>query len=73
MELITCPECGGVAEVLWRALLESTDGPVEHAKILCVRRHWFVLPLATRETPSRPAHQWQSQPNGSENGRRIDW
>ena len=40
------PECGTLAEVEWRAVLESTDGPVEHAKICCVQRHWFLLPVA---------------------------
>ena len=42
-----CPTCGELAEVQWRTVLDSTDGPVEHAKILCVQRHWFLLPLAS--------------------------
>jgi uncharacterized protein YbaR (Trm112 family) len=46
VELTVCPECRQPAEVEWRAVLESTDGPVEHAKVLCVRRHWFLLPTA---------------------------
>lgn len=46
MELTACPECAEVAEIQWRDVLESTDGPVEHARILCVRRHWFLLPTA---------------------------
>jgi len=29
-----------------RVLLDSTDGPVEHARIRCVRRHWFYMPTA---------------------------
>jgi hypothetical protein len=45
MDTTFCPECGELAEVLWRDVLESTDGPVEHAKVLCVRRHWFLLPV----------------------------
>lgn len=45
-DLSTCPECGGPAEVSWRAVLESTDGPVEHARVDCVERHWFLLPVA---------------------------
>lgn len=44
MELTSCPECGDVAEVTWRCLVDSTDGPIEHVKILCVRRHWFLQP-----------------------------
>jgi hypothetical protein len=45
MDTTFCPECGALAEVLWRDVLESTDGPVEHAKVMCVRRHWFLLPV----------------------------
>ncbi len=54
MDLTTCPECGGCAEVQWRAALDSTDGPVEHAKILCVQSHWFLLPVAALEQKRAP-------------------
>ena len=47
MDTTTCPECGALAEVEWRDVAESTDGPVEHAKIRCVQRHWFLLPVAS--------------------------
>jgi hypothetical protein len=54
IDTTACPECGELAEVQWRAVLESTDGPVEHAKTACVRRHWFLLPLARlRPEPDR--------------------
>jgi hypothetical protein len=46
VELTVCPECMEPAEVEWRAVMESTDGPVEHARVFCVRRHWFLLPTA---------------------------
>ncbi len=46
MDLTVCPECDELAEVQWRAVMESTDGPVEHAKVMCVRRHWFLLPVS---------------------------
>jgi hypothetical protein len=46
MDTTTCPGCGAPAEVEWRAVLESTDGPVEHARVTCVQRHWFLLPVA---------------------------
>ena len=49
-----CPECGGLAEVEWRDVLESTDGPVEHAKVRCVRRHWLLLPVASLAPPPTP-------------------
>jgi hypothetical protein len=47
MDLTTCPECGNAAEVQWRDVLESTDGPVEHAKVRCVQRHSFLMPVAS--------------------------
>jgi hypothetical protein len=51
MDLTLCPECDAVAEIRWRDVMESTDGPVEHVKVLCSRRHWFLLPVATLERP----------------------
>ena len=45
MDLTACPECGHPAEIEWRTVLESTDGPIEHARVSCVRRHWFLLPV----------------------------
>jgi hypothetical protein len=56
MDTTTCPECGAPAEVTRRSALESTDGPVEHVKIQCVRRHWFLMPtflLAEYNHPRR--------------------
>ena len=50
LELAVCPECGGVAEVVTRFSLGSTDGPVEHVRLVCVMRHGFVMP-AQRVTP----------------------
>ena len=47
MDTTTCPECGAIAEVEWRVTVESTDGPVEHAKVRCLGRHWFLLPVAS--------------------------
>lgn len=44
IDTTSCPECGEVAEVQDRDVLGSTEGPVEHIKILCVNRHWFLLP-----------------------------
>ena len=51
MDLTLCPQCGALAEVLWREVMESTDGAVEHAKISCVQRHWFLLQVAHLERP----------------------
>ncbi len=46
LQLATCPEptCGAPAEVTDRFTLQSTDGPIEHAKTYCARRHIFMLP-----------------------------
>ena len=58
-ETTSCPECAAPAEVLERHVLESTAGPVEHAKVVCARRHWFLLPVAALanlgSTPARRA------------------
>ncbi len=39
-----CPECGNIAEIVRRAVMESTDGPIEHVFLVCVLRHWFFMP-----------------------------
>jgi hypothetical protein len=41
--------------VLRRESWPSTDGPVEHAKVACVRRHWFLLPVSQLVAPEVPA------------------
>jgi hypothetical protein len=46
MDMTSCPDCGELAEVVDRHVLESTDGPIEHARVRCVRRHHFFLPVA---------------------------
>jgi hypothetical protein len=55
MDLTTCPECGAPAEVRDRHVLESTDGPIEHARIRCVQRHFFFLPLEHLTSTGRGA------------------
>ena len=45
IDLTLCPECGAPAEIQDRSVLESTDGPFEHVRIVCVRRHWFLMPV----------------------------
>jgi hypothetical protein len=54
MDMTWCPECGAVADVQWRDVVESTDGPVEIAKIVCADRHWLLLPVASLERASAP-------------------
>ena len=53
MDLTTCPECGKPAEIAWRDVLESTDGPVEHARVHCIEHHWFFMPVAGLERGPR--------------------
>ncbi len=59
MELTSCPECGVPAHVEQRHVMESTDGPIEHAKIRCVRGHWFFLSVAAL-ADTRVARQVQA-------------
>ncbi len=40
VELVRCPECGGVASVEWSTRMST----VLHLKVRCVERHWFFLP-----------------------------
>ncbi len=47
MELVECPECGAAAEITWRFAQPGTDGPVEHVRLQCVRRHWFLGPVSS--------------------------
>jgi hypothetical protein len=35
VEFVLCPECGLPAEVIDRVTLQSSDGPIEHAKTRC--------------------------------------
>jgi hypothetical protein len=46
LDLVVCPECAAPAEVVDRIAFPSTDGPVEHVKVQCLGRHWFLLPAA---------------------------
>lgn len=54
VNFLECPEylddvsrvrCGLPAEVLCRYNVESTDGPLQSAKISCPRGHWFNGPI----------------------------
>ncbi len=50
-----CPQCDSIAEVVDRDVWPSTDGPVEHVSVRCVRRHRFVMPVVTLATHNPPA------------------
>jgi len=59
-ELTACPECGALAEVTEVVALGSTDGPIDHARVRCVRRHWFFMP-ADRLVRSETSEPMPSQ------------
>jgi hypothetical protein len=71
MDTTSCPECDALAEVLWRDVLDSTDGPVEHAKIGCVNRHWFLLPVWMLEQPASPEPRRPGEPAVVSDSRRA--
>jgi hypothetical protein len=43
-EFVMCPDCSMIATAQWGGCQESTDGPVEHVRITCLHRHWFLMP-----------------------------
>jgi hypothetical protein len=42
---VDCVTCGLPAEITDRFTLGGAPGPVEHVKIVCVRKHWYTLPV----------------------------
>jgi hypothetical protein len=44
MDLVVCPECSQPAEARWRTTLSGTDAPIEHVRVDCLSRHWFLMP-----------------------------
>ena len=65
ISFLDCPEyldehgtgiCGLPAELQYRYIAESTDGPLESARIRCPRGHFFNGPIE--------AFYWESQPAG---------
>jgi hypothetical protein len=55
VQLTVCPQCAAPAEITDRFVLGSTDGPVAHVTVSCVRRHRFTMLAerlpATTDTP----------------------
>lgn len=47
--MTACPACSAPAAVTHRYVLESTDGPVEHAQAQCIHGHIFNGPTAMLE------------------------
>ena len=50
-----CPQCDSIAEIVDRDVWPSTDGPVEHVHVRCVRRHRFVMPVVSLAAQGSPA------------------
>jgi hypothetical protein len=44
LEFVICPDCSMIAAAQRGGCLESTDDPVEHVRVTCVQRHWFLIP-----------------------------
>jgi hypothetical protein len=44
LDLVACPECTMIAAVQHWDQVKSTDGPIDHVKMICVNRHWFLMP-----------------------------
>ncbi len=55
LNTVACPQCGQPAEIEWADLLPSTDGLVQHVKIRCLFRHWFLMPSARLDAGSNQA------------------
>jgi hypothetical protein len=53
LDLTPCPDCGLPAEVIDRATLPSTNGPLEHVKTRCITGHWYMTPI-DYDGPYRP-------------------
>jgi hypothetical protein len=68
MEFSACPQpsCDLPAEVLDRIVVASTDEPVEHARVLCIAGHRFVLP--TELLLAGPTHSTPAPLSGVEGG-----
>ena len=62
MQFTYCPDpaCGAVAEIVDRFALSSTDGVLEHAKVVCLHRHWFMLPVESLVTDAETAERTSS-------------
>jgi hypothetical protein len=64
LDLVGCPVCAAPAEIVERFVLESTDGPIEHATVRCADRHRFTVlveRLTTPRVPHKESGRWASR------------
>lgn len=52
LTLHRCPQCGHVAEEQWRRSRGSGPRSTALVKMLCIRRHWFLLPGEQVDDPN---------------------
>lgn len=43
-DIVACPECSMTAALQRGNRVESTDGPIDHVRVTCANRHWFLMP-----------------------------
>jgi hypothetical protein len=46
-DIVACPECSMPAALQRGNRVESTDGLIDHIRITCANRHWFLMPADT--------------------------
>jgi hypothetical protein len=65
LDLVGCPACAAPAEIVERFVLDSTDGPIEHATVRCADRHRFTVLVERLTTPrvqeDKEARRWASR------------
>ena len=68
IDLVGCPACAAPAEVVDRYVLESTDGPIEHATVVCAVKHRFTVlveRLATTHAAGKERGRWTPSPRST--------
>jgi hypothetical protein len=64
MEETACPQpgCTMPAEIVDRRLLESTDDPIEHVRLVCLAGHRFLMPAEMLRGQVDPSGQHVAVP-----------
>jgi hypothetical protein len=64
----TSGPAAALARIEWSDMVDSTDGPLELAKIVCARRHWFLMPTECLCRPDGASRLGQPEPTGKLRG-----